>query len=259
MTVPSTLAAIEVRSHGATDGIWLAQTTARIMLGALSDDHLARVMTTSTVVDIIPRDRKLTEIPGLRRLGGQTTHDGRTWETVRGVHAHWRGGVRHVAVGVEALDGVNTGYLPLFVMVHELAHALYWTALRVDQRATVEAQYAANRRTGTFVDAYAGSTVAEYFAQCVSAYFGVPVGRREITPFTPAWLQSNDPVMFNLLSTTFSNWPTERINQPRWWVSRVLELSGRPAVAGPGLGPRVRRDTWPDLGCLATDAGGFTV
>ncbi|GAB4155900.1 MAG: hypothetical protein Fur0037_24250 [Planctomycetota bacterium] len=97
-----------------------------------------------------------------RSLRGQRTFDGRYWDDVRGV-----GGLR-AGTGIEALD--EAAEYGFDTLVHELAHQVHYYALGADDRRAISGLYERAKTSGTFLDYYAASNEAEYFAQGVEAF-----------------------------------------------------------------------------------------
>lgn len=157
-----------------------ARRTIREML-APGDGRVARALSRQNVwLFIVPRDKRLTDLPEFAALRGRTTHDGRRWEDVRGVgHMDIPGGRVGVAFPEEDLLNHEAdpaiGYPGLFVLVHELSHCIQDLGLPSTLYARslqlYDAAVARPERTG--LGFYADSNAHENFAQAASAYLGV--------------------------------------------------------------------------------------
>lgn len=150
-------------------------------LFSAGDGRAARALASRDLwLFIIPRDKKLTDLPEFAALRGRRTHDGRPWEEVRGVgHMDIPGGRAGSAFPEE--DLLNTehdpaaGYPGLFVLVHELAHCVQDLGLPQSQYARSVAIYGAamTRPEKTGLGRYADANAHENFAQAAAAYLGV--------------------------------------------------------------------------------------
>lgn len=124
---------------------------------------LARVALHGGSHDILMEKERTTDARSRRWLKGKRTFDGRSWDDVRGI-----GGLS-AATGIEALDEAHGGGFQ--TLVHELAHQVHHFSLRPEQKNEIRELYQAADRGDLFLDYYAASNEAEYFAQGVEAYF----------------------------------------------------------------------------------------
>lgn len=115
--------------------------------------------------DLLASTERTTDAAARAWLRGTRTFDGRVWDDVRGI-----GGLC-AATGIEALDEAREGGFQ--TLVHELAHQLHFHAMTPAQKARVETLYAAAKREGRFLDYYAASNSAEYFAQGFEAWYSL--------------------------------------------------------------------------------------
>jgi hypothetical protein len=174
-------------------------------------------------IDVIPHDKKLTELPEYAHLAGQTTFDGRVWDTVRGIQTEVSG-VRRVAVAEEDLvtiSGTAASYGSGFLEAHEGGHGLQFSGLTTTQQATLQTLYTARlassgpitqttpagAATAMWLNPawYSAANKEEYFANSVSAYHGHPYtnGDADVAMYTRSWLETNDQPMFQLLQTVY--------------------------------------------------------
>lgn len=172
-------------------------------------DIQGRMTAAKVQVVIVPRDKRMTDLPQFAHLRNTCTVDGRRWEEVRG-----SGGVTtpdgHFAVAVPEENLVNTGtgndpYGAFNVGLHEFAHVLHSKGLSQSDQAKITALYAQQTNDhGEFTETYGRSNEKEYFAQATNAFFrqnGL-VGKN-----SPEWLQANDPDMYAFLVTVYGQPP----------------------------------------------------
>ena len=130
---------------------------------------------------IIPKDKKLTDVPEFSGLRGKTTFDGRLWDDVRGVGYYPLADGRGVGVAVgeeNLLGGTNDppeGYPALFVLAHEFSHSVQFVGLPTElyDRSLKIYRESMLRKEGTGLGRYADANANEDFAQAAAAYFGV--------------------------------------------------------------------------------------
>lgn len=161
---------------------------------------------------IIPRDRKLTDLPEFSSLRGTTTADGRLWDDVRGVgYLPISGGRIGVAFAEENLvDASNDppkGYPALFLLAHEFSHSVQMAGLPsgIYQRSVQIYNEAVRREGGTGLGNYADSNAYENFAQAAAAYFGVGYldSPRQVGEPARRRLIEKQPQMVELLSQVY--------------------------------------------------------
>lgn len=157
---------------------------------------------------VIPAGAKLTDLPPYAHLKGAPTHDGRTWDGVRGIGGRLQDGVVLYAIGEEQLSPtMKSGYGQDHAATHETGHIIHQFGLTLDQQRIVEILY--RRRladpSAAWISpaSYTKSTVGEYFANSVAAYYSASHARKNDGTFTPEWLRANDPRMFALLQHVF--------------------------------------------------------
>lgn len=182
------------------------QETKRVIGGMLANadpDVLERLVDRNVSIEIIPKDKKLTDVPSFTQLRGKKTFDGRPWEDVRGVgNVPVKSGGHACASPEEGVisTGDHGGYRRNFVLVHEYAHMIHlqglapkppdpglldkvkalWAGKALPKpkgptTGEVDAQYAESmkRANKTGLGDYADSNSAEMFAQATAAYFDV--------------------------------------------------------------------------------------
>lgn len=150
---------------------------------------------------VLPLNRHLTEVGGMREWRGKKTLDGRFYDAVRGVAG--RGGLTLAITGVENLWSAT--YLEFNTLAHEFAHQVHIFAFGASEKKAVEMLFEKAGRRGTFLDYYSATDVWEYFAQGYEAF--VSETKRptvsEAQKNTRADLQRTDPALHAfLLSVT---------------------------------------------------------
>ena len=169
----------------------------------------ARLTAANVVCVILPENAEMTDLPEFRALRGTLTPDGRHWEQVRGVGDMMVDGQHVVCLPEESLlqdqhhDPQPEGYS---AALHELSHVILRVGLPDDRRRAITSHYAnlaQQTPPGPFTDAYAGSNVDEYFAQCSCAFFGVNKGQGK----NLAFLQANDPWIVEQLTAIYGPSP----------------------------------------------------
>lgn len=175
-----------VDGHGASaSAVRNARTLLRAVLADADQRVLDRLVAIGARVEIIPRNKRLTDLPHFAGLKGKTTFDGRLWDRTRGAgNARWADGTGvSCAVSEENLtDAAWTGYPPGFLFVHEFAHLVHLNALAVGGAPDAgprandvwNAYHAVmDRAKTTGLGKYADSNSREAFAEAAAAYFGV--------------------------------------------------------------------------------------
>jgi hypothetical protein len=129
---------------------------------ALFGRHLPRILAIGGRHDLLGAVERTTDHWSRRSLRGTRTFDGRVWDDVRGI-----GGLR-AATGLEALDDAER--FGFDTLVHEIAHQVHYYALGQRDRIQIRRLYEAAEEEGRFLDYYAATNEAEYFAQGVEAF-----------------------------------------------------------------------------------------
>jgi hypothetical protein len=164
-------------------------------------DIQARMAKAKVTLVIIPRNRKMTDVPAFAGLRGTRTFDGRMWDDVRGsggmaTSAGWAIGVAEETLvrSAGAVGGYGEG---TNVGLHELAHTIHAKGVTGEERKRITALYAARKKAnGPWTESYGASNEQEYFAQSTNCFFAQ---NRGIGQNDPAWLRDNDPGMYALL------------------------------------------------------------
>jgi Domain of unknown function (DUF4157) len=124
------------------------------------------------------------------------------------------GGVIGSAVGAAAggllgnLEDKSGGYKKGFSGAHESSHSVEMYALSPPQRTELTRLFTARKAAnGPWLPPadYTSSDEREYWAQCSAAYFSHADSSDDDAVFTPAWLQRNDPGMYNLIMAVYTN------------------------------------------------------
>jgi hypothetical protein len=100
------------------------------------------------------------------------------------------------------------GFSKGFTGTHETSHSVELYSLTPPQRAELANLFAARKAAkGPWLPPadYTSSDQHEYWAQCSAAYFSHPDSSSDDAQFTPAWLQHNDPGMYSLIKTVYTN------------------------------------------------------
>jgi hypothetical protein len=101
--------AFRVVGHGVSLGVQLlAQEQMEEMLNRLQPANVAELAGITIELHVIPRDKKLTDLPEFAHLRGTKTFDGRVWDNVRGSGGRRFGNVVRYSVAEEELVG-NSG------------------------------------------------------------------------------------------------------------------------------------------------------
>ena len=129
---------------------------------ALFRKQLGKLVTVGGSHDLLAELERTTDASARSNLRGRRTFDGRVWDDVRGV-----GGMQ-AATGIEALDEAATFGFDTFA--HEVAHQVHFFTFSPLQRVRVRSLYRTAMREHLYLDYYAASNEAEYFAQGVEAY-----------------------------------------------------------------------------------------
>ena len=215
---------VTIVGHDASAGaIARARTQAIELYGAIAPANRTRMEADPLWIDVIPHDRKLTELPEYAHLAGTTTFDGRIWDDVRGIQTEVNG-LRRVAVAEEDLvtvPGKSASYGSGFLEAHEGGHGLQFSGLTTTQQATLQTIYAARlaasgpitqttpagSATAMWLNPawYSAANKEEYFANSVAAYHGHPYtdGPADLATYTRAWLATNDAPMHQLLDAVY--------------------------------------------------------
>jgi tetratricopeptide (TPR) repeat protein len=201
--------------------------------------HLGRLLVLRARHDLLGRLERTTDDPARASLRGRRTFDGRVWDDVRGV-----GGMR-AATGVEALDeALAHGFDTL---AHEIAHQVHFYGFDRRVRVRISKLYKQAQENGRFLDYYAASNDAEYFAQGVEAFvsYGKRPTREATHGHTRFELMRRDPELHALIDELVDFDPLDDPRTALPLLRAALDVAircGRPedAVTAARLMPRGR-------------------
>lgn len=215
---------VTIVGHGSSAGaIAQARVQAIELYGSIAPANRTRMQADPVSIDVIPHDKKLTDLAEYAHLKGTTTFDGRLWDNVRGIQSQVNG-VRRVAVAEEDLvtiSGTAASYGSGFLEAHEGGHGLQASGLTTTQVATLQTIYTARlAASGPITQTtpagagtamwlnpawYSAANKEEYFADSVAAYHGHPYtnGTADVAMYTRSWLQTNDLPMYQLLQAVY--------------------------------------------------------
>lgn len=142
---------------------------------------------------IVPLSQRVSEVDGFHDLARQSTFDGRSYESIRGV------GGRISVCGAEYIEqAARAGYN---CIAHEFAHQVQEAAMGASERQTIKRLFLNAKRAGRTLDYYAGSDEFEYFAQAYEAF--VSPFKRPATGLTARHtrqeLEGRDPDLYAFL------------------------------------------------------------
>jgi len=186
----------------------------REMMSRSPEDVLKRMVDKKVRLVVIPKDKKLTDLPQAESLKGKKTLDGRSWDDVRGAaNIIQKDGSIAVFAGEENLvkDG-KTNYPKDYLPVHEWAHSVKDYGLDasgdLSDKKVKEVFETVKKSSGPFPDEYASTTPGEFFAEYTSLWFGTwfPVTNKDGTkpgPKDEAWIKKNAPEMHAILTRLY--------------------------------------------------------
>ena len=179
------------------------------VLGSLRPSNQALLAGIDIQQHIIPKDKKLTDLPEFSAKAGQKTVDGRIYDDLRGMGGEKFGRSILYAVGEETLvsiPGYPSPYGGGYVAAHEAGHVVERFALTNSQRNRLQDAFDdRTRANGPWLSPYAKSNPHEYFASSTAAFYGHPRtnSASDRTLFTRAWLKKNDGRMYRLLTDVY--------------------------------------------------------
>ena len=156
---------------------------------------------------LIPKDKKLTDLPQFKSLRGVKLPDGRTWDDIRGVgFVSQTDGAVAVGAGEENfLPGEPDGYPKAFLLAHELSHAVHEYGLSRAEKRALASRFEARKGTGLpFPSQYAAGNPYEYFAVSGSAFFDRRLGGSDPEQDFP-WLHTHDAAQAAALERAYGN------------------------------------------------------
>ncbi|MYD36600.1 MAG: zinc-dependent peptidase [Dehalococcoidia bacterium] len=125
-------------------------------------------------VAIIPKDEKITVLPEYSYLGDLETHDGRSFESLRGVNTTI-GGLALMATAEEQLLGLKMDLVRYIAhtTVHEFAHGIQNLCFTAEDHSEWNAFYDSALQDNLYPETYLMSNTREFFAVFSTAYFEV--------------------------------------------------------------------------------------
>jgi hypothetical protein len=201
---------VSVVGHGASASAVQAAQDSQVF-DQLAERNQVQIQNDTIEIHVIPKDKKLTDLPEFAHLKGVKTFDGRNYDDLRGVGGTRVGNVVRFAIAEEQLvpvAGAPPGYGPGFVGAHESGHVVMDFALTSSQQTRLKAAYDARKKAnGPWLPPpdYTKSSSSEYWAQVSAAYFGRPYSDTEEhrKVFNRDWLKRNDPAIFLLLQEVY--------------------------------------------------------
>lgn len=151
---------------------------------------LATLESRRAALVIIPRHRRLTELPEFAHLAGQLTTDGRRWDDLRGI-----GGGPGAPCGVGEENLVQQAG---DVAYHEIAHTIQALTFSAADTTHWRSLFIQTDQAGTLTGKYAMTNDGEFFAELSQSYFGIGgpfIGRSA--------LQSALPDVFDFLHRVY--------------------------------------------------------
>ncbi|MFH1725031.1 MAG: hypothetical protein ABII00_10475 [Elusimicrobiota bacterium] len=113
-----------------------------LMLRDADPEVLKNLIDAGVHIYIIPKDKKLVDLPPFAYLKGERTFDGRRWDEVRGIGDTPLPNGSAIAVGEENLvltTGLDSkGYPALHTLVHEFGHAVQLHGLPKEPPESIE-------------------------------------------------------------------------------------------------------------------------
>lgn len=215
---------ITIRANGAKGETQARKYIDRVFLST-SKANLKAMAGKTIEFNIIPLNKKLTDLSEFASLKGTNTFDGRLWDNVRGI---WMGAgatTIRFAVGEEDLGGSKkgSGYGPGFVAGHEGGHGLQNHGLTDDQKKAITKAYTDRKAAHPATQAskegsadevawlqpawYSAANENEYFASSVAAWWGYPynTGKEATARYKRSWLKKEDKPMYDILSSVYGD------------------------------------------------------
>jgi hypothetical protein len=202
--ISTSVRGVRIKANGARPAA--VNEAKRVIKALVRYPLLARAAKRNKVeIVIIPKNRKLTDLPEFKYLKGKKTFDGRSWDDTRGLGGTRLPNGRYVIAASEE----NLANLPgdkysgnFKVALHELAHTVQDRLIPKRIRSAIAQAYREQRKAGgEFSSRYARSTVHEYFATGVDAYFDSRESGNEKRG--SAWMKQADPRLYRLMERLF--------------------------------------------------------
>jgi len=213
-------------------------------------DIINAMVTNGTRLIIIGKNQKYTDMPEYRHARNAAYLN----ERVRGT-----GGLELTSFGEENLLCLPTDrYDRECIAVHEFCHTIDAALQRIDPawRGRLSKTYHDAMSKGLWKNTYAGSNMAEYWAEACQCYFDCgrannwnhgPIARRE-------QLKIYDPEVYELIKTTFNLSPAQ--DWRYHWLQKLPNVGAPPKELN--INPYYTKFTWADqfqvIGRQASDA-----
>ncbi len=172
-----TVKGVTIKGNDAIDP--MALSSAAGMIGPMLSgrpDIAECIAETGMEVAIISKDEKITALPEYAHLEDvtTTTHDGRSWASLRGLNST-RLGLALMAISEEKLLGLNVGpvWRIAHTTVHEFAHSIQNLCFTAEDHSEWDAFYDSALQDNLYPETYLMSNTREFFAVFSTAYFEV--------------------------------------------------------------------------------------
>ncbi|MER8186424.1 hypothetical protein [Kitasatospora sp. NPDC094015] len=186
----------------------------------------ARLLVSGAEVVVVPRDIRMTSVPGFENLrgqaaGGESGH-GRGWDDIRGSGGLRAGVTEENLLGGRTPIGPGGGYQDGYsTTTHEFAHTIHQFGLEAGDRTAITEAFArrraqghdvewvdgTRRRHGLESENYSSTDELEYFAQVSNAYLstnhGTDPGTGQARHTGPDWVRRNEPDLIDLLERLY--------------------------------------------------------
>lgn len=119
-----------VRHEANAESQQQAQRVIRVMSTEMPASVRKNLVRNKIQVEIIPKDKKVTDLPNFSGLKGKKTFDGRLWDDVRGAaNQRLADGGAACAIPEENLLPGGVGYIRFYVLAHEYGHMVLTNGL----------------------------------------------------------------------------------------------------------------------------------
>lgn len=182
-------------------------TRAEEIVDAMPEVNRRRLVGKEIELHLVPDRLDLTDLPPWWAFRGQSTPDGRPYDSLAGAGGTLRGASR-IVMAVDEKEIVRTtipAQYPLgFVLAHEMGHTVDGFALSAAQNLRQLSCFGARRKLGgpwLDPDTYSRSASDEYYANATAAIFSYPHGSS--MDYSPSWLYQNDRCLYDLVDAVY--------------------------------------------------------
>ena len=179
------------------------------IVDALPETNRRRLIGKVIELHLISDPFDLTDLEPWRQFRGQTTPDGRPYDSLAGAGGTLRGTDR-IVMAVDEKELVTTSipaqYPRGFVLSHEMGHTIDNFALPLPQESQLSSCFAGRTAAGgpwLDPDANSSSGSDEYIANATSALFSYPFNSTT-TEYNPTWLSQHDHCLYQLVAAVYS-------------------------------------------------------